>query len=143
MKTALRRLWKSLMGATLALCLGLSLILTGCGSVTKTPSILTGDYAKDTIAISIRLKETIAMEQGTSGTEESGKEAIALIEDYMSIYRNRQKVNKLNSFTTMQTVLNSLAGHYRNFSNRPLPEELKERVNNELTKAEISLEREA
>ena len=36
----------------------------------------------------------------------------------------------------MQTALNSLAGHYKTFPNRPVPEKLKERLNDELSKAE-------
>ena len=36
----------------------------------------------------------------------------------------------------MQTALNSLAGHYNNFANRPLPEELQNRITKELAKAE-------
>ena len=40
----------------------------------------------------------------------------------MSRYRPQPRVNGLNSFTTMQTALNSLAGHYASYANRPLPE---------------------
>ena len=36
----------------------------------------------------------------------------------------------------MQTALNAMAGHYKTFSDRPLPEKLKERLNKELTRAE-------
>ena len=35
-------------------------------------------------------------------------------------------VNKTQSFTTMQTALNAMAGHYKNFASRPLPDKLKE-----------------
>ena len=36
----------------------------------------------------------------------------------------------------MQTALNALSGHYKTFANRPVPENLKERLNKELSKAE-------
>jgi photosystem II Psb27 protein len=36
----------------------------------------------------------------------------------------------------MQTALNSLAGHYANYPNRPVPEALRERLTKELQKAE-------
>jgi photosystem II Psb27 protein len=36
----------------------------------------------------------------------------------------------------MQTALNSLAGHYANYPNRPLPEALQDRLSKELRKAE-------
>jgi len=56
-------------------------------------------------------------------------------------YRPRGDVNGLASFTTMQTAINSLAGHYTNYPNRPLPDALKERLTKELNKAEISVAR--
>jgi photosystem II Psb27 protein len=36
----------------------------------------------------------------------------------------------------MQTALNSLAGHYKTYANRPLPDALRSRVDKELGKAE-------
>ena len=65
-------------------------------------------------------------------------DARALISDYMALYRPKAKVNGLPSFTTMQTAVNSLAGHYTNYANRPLPEALRTRLEKELKKAESS-----
>jgi photosystem II Psb27 protein len=61
--------------------------------------------------------------------------------DYMARYRPRSAVNGLSSFTTMQTALNSLAGHYANYPNRPLGEALQSRLTKELKKAETSVVR--
>ena len=41
----------------------------------------------------------------------------------------------------MQTALNSLAGHYTNYPNRPVPEALRNRINKELKKAERNVVR--
>ena len=41
----------------------------------------------------------------------------------------------------MQTALNSLAGHYANYANRPLPDSLRERLEKELHRAETSVVR--
>jgi photosystem II Psb27 protein len=41
----------------------------------------------------------------------------------------------------MQTALNSLAGHYANYANRPLPEALHDRLAKELNKAEKAVVR--
>jgi photosystem II Psb27 protein len=41
----------------------------------------------------------------------------------------------------MQTAVNSLAGHYTNYPNRPLPDALKERLTKELKKAEVNATR--
>ena len=96
---------------------------------------MTGDYLKDTVALSQNLKATIDLAPDSEGTETSKSEALDLITAYIALYRNRAAVNDSVSFTTMQTALNSLAGHYKN-SKRPLPEKLKDRLNEELTKAE-------
>ena len=143
MTTAFHRLLNRLMGATLAICLGLSLMLTACGNTSKSQSILTGNYTEDTIAVAKSLKETIALPKDSEELETKEDDAVNLITDYMSIYRNRPQVNELDSFTTMQTALNSLAGHYKTFSNRPVPESLKERLNKELEKAQIEVNRDS
>ena len=59
----------------------------------------------------------------------------------MARYRPRSQVNGLSSFTTMQTALNSLAGHYANYPNRPLPDALRDRLSKELQKAETGAAR--
>ena len=65
--------------------------------------------------------------------DEVRSEALTLITDYISRYRNRGMVNKTQSFTTMQTALNAMAGHYKNFASRPLPDKLKERLTKEFS----------
>ena len=97
---------------------------------------MTGDFAKDTISVSSVLKETITLPKADKGLSEEEKEAVFLISDYISRYRNRSQVNTSTTFTTMQTALNALSGHYKTFANRPVPEKLKERLNEELSKAE-------
>ena len=98
---------------------------------------MTGDFTKDTISVSSTLKETITLpKENKDGLSEAEKEAVFLISDYISRYRNRSQVNTSTTFTTMQTALNALSGHYKTFSNRPVPENLKERLNKELSKAE-------
>ncbi len=97
---------------------------------------MTGDFTKDTISVSSVLKETITLPKEDKGLSEEEKEAVFLISDYISRYRNRSQVNTSTTFTTMQTALNALSGHYKTFANRPVPEKLKERLNQELSKAE-------
>lgn len=134
MLSALHRLSRQLMSFTLAACLGLCLMLTACSGAGA--STLTGDYVEDTVAVVHTLQSTIAMGQDDEGRAEAESAATALINDYMSRYRPRPQVNGLSSFTTMQTALNSLAGHYKTYANRPLPEALRSRVDKELGKAE-------
>ena len=134
MFSALQRLSRQLMSLTLAACLGLCLMLTACSGAGA--STLTGDYVEDTVAVVHTLQSTIAMGQDDEGRAEAETAATDLINDYMSRYRPRPQVNGLSSFTTMQTALNSLAGHYKTYANRPLPEALRSRVDKELSKAE-------
>ena len=134
MFSALQRLSRQLMSLTLAACLGLCLMLTACSGAGA--STLTGDYVEDTVAVVHTLQSTIAMGQDDEGRAEAETAATDLINDYMSRYRPRPQVNGLSSFTTMQTALNSLAGHYKTYANRPLPDTLRERVDKELGKAE-------
>jgi len=123
--------------AALAICLGFCLIFFQFATqVNAAKTFMTGDFAKDTISVSTTLKETITLPKEDKGLSESEKEAVFLISDYISRYRNRSQVNTSNTFTTMQTALNALSGHYKTFANRPVPENLKERLNKELSKAE-------
>ena len=48
MQVALKRLSRQIRSLTLALCLGLTLLLTACGDSVST---LTGDYVEDTVAV--------------------------------------------------------------------------------------------
>ena len=135
MRIALQRLSRQLRGFTLALCLGLSLLLTACGD---TVSTLTGDYVEDTVAVVHSLQTTLSLPSDAEGLQTSEQEAHDLINDYMSRYRPKPQVNGLSSFTTMQTALNSLQGHYNTYTNRPVPEALRTRLEKELSKAEKS-----
>jgi len=106
-------------------------------------SNMTGDYTKDTISVVKTLKDAIETPKDASNKDDSREEALSVITDYISRYRNRGMVNKTQSFTTMQTALNAMAGHYKNFATRPLPDKLKERLNKELSIAEKMVLRES
>ena len=129
--------WRQLKAAVLAVCLCLCLMLTACSG----GGPLTGNYVEDTVAVADTLLATIALPADDAGRSEAETSARALINDYMARYRPQPKVNGLASFTTMQTALNSLAGHYANYPNRPVPDALRDRVAKELTKAETGVVR--
>ena len=99
-------------------------------------SIMSGDYTKDTVSVVQTLKNAIETPKDAENKDEVRDEALSVITDYISRYRNRGMVNGTQSFTTMQTALNAMAGHYKNFATRPLPDKLKERLNKELSLAE-------
>ena len=137
MTAAFKNTIKRLLMSALSACLGLLLFISPLGhQANAAKTFMSGDFVKDTIAVSQSLKETIDLPKEEEGLSEGEKEAVFLISDYISRYRNRSQVNTSMTYTTMQTALNALAGHYKTFSNRPVPEKLKERLNKELTKAE-------
>tara|TARA_B100000927_G_scaffold263086_1_gene234381 strand:+ start:317 stop:754 length:438 start_codon:yes stop_codon:yes gene_type:complete len=127
---------------TFTLALFTSFVLIGSPSYAAKTS-MTGDYTKDTISVVKILKEAIATPKDASNKNEVRDDSLSIITDYISRYRNRGMINKTQSFTTMQTALNAMAGHYKNFASRPLPENLKERLNKELSLAEKMVLRES
>jgi photosystem II Psb27 protein len=116
-----------------------ALALVGClllGACSSSASGLSGNYVDDTVAVADSLLATIALPADDPDRSEAESRARELISDYVARYRPRASVNGLASFTTMQTALNSLAGHYTNYPNRPVPDALRERLTKELLKAE-------
>ena len=137
MKAKLLALSKKLIRGYFSIALILLLFFSPFGRSLAAEKIsMSGDFVKDTILVADNLKETIGLADDDERISDSKDEALALITAYISRYRNRPQVNSTSSFTTMQTALNAMAGHYKTFSNRPLPEKLKERLNKELSRAE-------
>lgn len=121
-----------------AVCLCLSLLLTACSG---SSGPLTGNYVEDTITTADSLLATIGLSADDPGRGEAETQARALINAYTARYRPKSQVNGLASFTTMQTAVNSLAGHYANYPNRPVPDALRDRLTKELKKAETAATR--
>jgi len=126
------------LGGFMALCLGACLLLTGCNA---SSTGLSGNYLDDTMAVADVLLSTIALGADDPGRPEAESQARSLMNGYVARYRPRSAINGLGSFTTMLTAVNSLAGHYTNYPNRPVPEALKERLTKELKKAEVNATR--
>ena len=126
-----RRLLRPLLALGLCLCLGLS----GCS---QAASGLSGNYVDDTVSVAQNLLTTIALPQEDPARQEAEVQARQLINGYTALYRPRQDIHRLASFTTMQTAVNALAAHYAGYANRPLPDPLRSRLEKELKKAEAS-----
>jgi len=111
--------------------------LTAC----STPGNLSGSYRDDTLSLVETLRTAINIADDSPDKAEAQGEARQLINDFFSRYRRDNSLAKLTSFTTMRTALNSLAGHYSSYPNRPVPEKLKVRLEKEFKQVEISLKR--
>ena len=112
--------------------------LVGC---TSSPTGLTGDYPKDTLTTIETLSEAINLSPNAENQEEAQEFARQQINDYISRYRRDNNASGLRSFTTMQTALNSLAGFYGSYGNRPLPDKLKDRITRSFKQVELAIKR--
>lgn len=122
----------------LALVLVVAISLMGC---TSNPSGLSGNYREDTLAVLENLRTAIDLPDEATNKKEVVTLARRQISDYASRYRRNSKTAGLRSFTTMQTALNAIAGYYSSYGNRPVPDKLKKRLNQEFKQVEISLKR--
>tara|TARA_B100000029_G_scaffold401961_1_gene401301 strand:- start:50 stop:484 length:435 start_codon:yes stop_codon:yes gene_type:complete len=137
MTSAFYGLMKRLMEAAFVFFLGIVILITPFqGRAGASEPLMSGDYINDTVSVAQNLQEIIAIPNDAEGKTQAENESVQLITAYISRYRNRSQVNQSLSYTTMQTALNAMAGHYKTFSNRPLPDQLKERLSTQLAKAQ-------
>lgn len=129
---------KTLLSRMFALLLVMVVGLMGC---TSTPSGLSGNYREDVLSVVTGLKTAITLPNDSPEKMAAQAQARELINDFSSLYRRNTSVTKLSSFTTMRTALNSLAGHYSSYPNRPVPEKLKKRLEQEFAQIESALKR--
>lgn len=132
---------RKLLSRLFALALVLVVGLTGCSSSTGISSTLTGDYRQDTLALVNSLRSAIELPDNSPDKAAAQGDARQRINDFASYYRRDTSVTSLSSFTTMRTALNSLAGHYSSYPNRPLPQKLKTRLEQEFKQVEAALRR--
>ncbi len=121
----------------LALVLIVVIGLTGCSNRDG----LTGNYRQDTLDIIGTLKEAIELPADAPDKVAIQAEARNKINSFAARYQRNNSVSNLSSFTTMRTALNSLAGHYSSYPNRPVPEKLKKRLEQEFKRVEAALKR--
>ena len=121
----------------LALVLTCAICLMGCGS----GSILTGNYQQDALTTVNSLRTAIELPDDSPEKAASQAQSREIINEFVSRYRRNKATENLTSFTTMRTALNSLAGHYSSYGNRPLPKKLKDRVEIEFKQVEAALKR--
>lgn len=132
----MKRRWSRLLALVLAVVIG----LTGFASSSAADS-LSGDYRQDTLAVINTLRTALELPDDAANKAEAQAEARQKINDFAARYRRDNSLTALNSFTTMRTALNSLAGHYSSYPNRPVPAKLKQRLDQEFKQVELALKR--
>lgn len=121
--------------------LALVVVVVGLMGCSSDPTALTGDYRQDTLAVVNILRSAIELPNDAPDKVAIQAQARKKINDFAARYQRDGSVATLNSFTTMRTALNSLAGHYSSYPNRPVPEKLKTRLEQEFKQVENALQR--
>ncbi|MFM2063437.1 MAG: hypothetical protein RLZZ507_3107 [Cyanobacteriota bacterium] len=130
----MKRYWSRLLALLLVVTIG----LMGCSG---SPDGLTGDYRQDTLSVVKVLKQAVEVSPDDPNKAAIQAEARQKINDFSARYQRANSVSGLSSFTTMRTALNALAGHYSSYPNRPIPEKLKNRLEQEFSRVETAINR--
>ncbi|MGA7935061.1 MAG: photosystem II protein Psb27 [Kovacikia sp.] len=133
----MKRYLSRLLSLVLVICVG----LMGCSSVPEGSLGLTGDYRQDTLTVVDSLRNAITLAEDSPEKAAAQSQARQLINDFSARYRRETSVARLGSYTTMRTALNSLAGHYSSYPNRPIPQKLKDRLEQEFKQVELAINR--
>lgn len=131
---------KRIVSRLLALALVVIVGLTGYPAASLA-SNLSGNYRDDTLALIESLRTAVNLPNDAPEKVQAQAEARTLINDFFARYRRDNSLLKLSSFTTIRTALNSLAGHYSSYPNRPVPDKLKNRLEQEFKQVELALKR--
>ena len=129
---------KPYLSRLIALVLVVVIGLMGCSSGAGG---LTGDYSQDTLTVMQNLRTAIELPQNAPDKSQVEAQVRQQMNDYASRYRRNPSVANLSSFSTMRTAVNSLAGYYSSYPNRPLPQKLKDRLEQEFKQVERALRR--
>ncbi len=130
----MKRYWSRLLALVLVVAIG----LMGCSG---SPDGLSGDYRQDTLTVLNTLRHTLELPDDSPEKATAQAQARQQINTFAARYQRDNSVTGLGSFTTMRTALNSLAGHYSSYPNRPVPKKLKDRLEMEFKQVEMSLQR--
>ncbi|MEO0454983.1 MAG: photosystem II protein Psb27 [Cyanobacteria bacterium P01_A01_bin.114] len=131
---------KRILSRLFAIALVAVIGLTGCSGGTGADG-LSGNYSQDTIAVIDSLRTAINLSNDDPTRPAIQSDAKGKINAFASRYRRNNSVSGLSSFATMRTALNALAGHYSAYPNRPVPEKLKKRLEQEFAQIEAALRR--
>ena len=130
-----KTLFLRLVGLLLAIALILGWAIPGAQAAR-----LTGKYYEDSLTIIQTLRTALLEGDPVLKPEEARAEVMEAMQEFVGRYHG-PRYNKLPSFTTLRTVFNTVASHYRT-SDRPLEPEKLERVLMQLDRAEMALRRE-
>jgi photosystem II Psb27 protein len=125
----------------LALVLVVCIGLMGCSSAPEGTLGMTGNYRQDTLTLIDSLRSALQLPDDSPEKGAAQAQARQQINEFAARYRRDGSLTKLPSYTTIRTALNSLAGHYSSYPNRPVPQKMKDRLEQEFKQVEQAIER--
>jgi photosystem II Psb27 protein len=133
----MKRYLSRLLALVMVVCIG----LMGCSSAPEGTLGMTGNYRQDTLSLIDSLRSALQLPDDSPEKVVAQTQARQQINDFAARYRRDSSLTKLPSYTTIRTALNSLAGHYSSYPNRPVPQKMKDRLEMEFKQVEQSIER--
>jgi photosystem II Psb27 protein len=100
---------------------------------------LTGNYVDDTNKLIETLKYTLSLAKDADDRPQAQADARAQINAYSARYRADSSKTGLVSFTTVRTVINSLASYYNGTTKRSVPQKVADRALSQISRAEAAL----
>lgn len=125
----------------LALVLVVCIGLMGCSAAPEGTLGMTGNYRQDTLSLIDSLRSALQLPDNSPEKAAAQTQARQQINDFAARYRRDGSLTKLPSYTTIRTALNSLAGHYSSYPNRPVPQKMRDRLEQEFKQVEQAIER--
>jgi photosystem II Psb27 protein len=113
----------------------------GCSSAPEGTLGMTGNYRQDTLTLIDSLRSALQLPDDSPEKGAAQAQARQQINEFAARYRRDGSLTKLPSYTTIRTALNSLAGHYSSYPNRPVPQKMKDRLEQEFKQVEQAIER--
>mmetsp|Transcript_43620 Transcript_43620/g.88205 ORF Transcript_43620/g.88205 Transcript_43620/m.88205 type:complete len:197 (-) Transcript_43620:247-837(-) len=87
------------------------------------------DYYSDAARVVAHMEYATQMEKGTPNMDLIGKNMKKEMVDFVSFYRRFNNISGKQSFSTLYTAINVLAGHYTSYGTKfPVPEKRRKRL---------------
>lgn len=103
---------------------------------------LTKDYQVDSVNLIANMRLATNLTRGTDGFEQTVELTRKQMNEYVSYYRRQSKYSGAQSFGTLYTAVNTLAGHYASYGNSyPVPAKRRERLTVQYKEAEKYLKK--
>jgi len=100
------------------------------------------DYYTDAAKVTLHMQYATQMEKGTPNMDAINKNMKKEMVDFVSFYRRFSNISGKQSFSTLYTAINVLAGHYTSYGTKfPVPEKRRKRLYQEYAEIEKNIKK--